>query len=130
MQQSNLALIKNEIPVGALVYNSKTNRVIAYDHNRELSENDPTAHAEILAIRKSCKILNQKRLDGLSLITNMEPCNLCLEAIKSARIKEVHYFFKNENPKRFNLKEPKLIKHDIQADNLVKHFFKLKRLKM
>ncbi|MAV81979.1 MAG: hypothetical protein CMI90_00765 [Pelagibacteraceae bacterium] len=128
LQQSKIAQSKNEIPVAALIFNPNTFEIIAFDHNKELSNNDPTAHAEILVIRKSCHILKQKRLDGLSMITNMQPCNLCLEAIKSSRIKEVHYIFENKNPSRKNIKNPKLIQHKIEADNSIKNFFKIKRI--
>lgn len=128
-QQSELALSSNEIPIAALVYDPNNFKIIAYDHNRELSTYDPTAHAEILVIRKSCNFLKQKRLDGYCLVVNVAPCLLCLEAIKSARIKEVHYFFSNDNPERINIKKPKLIMHKIDEVNFLKVFFKKKRLK-
>lgn len=119
----------NEIPIAALIYDPVKYKVITYDHNRELSTYDPTAHAEILAIRKACSILKQKRLDGYAMIVNVAPCLLCLEAIKSARIKEVHYLFSNHNPERKTIKLPKLIQHNSEEENLLKFFFKEKRLK-
>ena len=120
---------ENEIPIAALIYDPIQFKIIAYDHNRELSSNDPTAHAEILAIRKACNILQQKRLDGYSMIVNVAPCAFCLEGIKSARINNVHYFFTNNNPDRTNIAQPNLIKHAEICENLVKRFFKKKRLK-
>ena len=71
----------------------------------------------------------QKRLDGYSLIVNIAPCLLCIEAIKSARIKEVHYLFPNNNPERKTITQPKLIQHSSKNENLLKIFFKKKRLK-
>ncbi len=120
---------ENEIPIAALIYDPIKYKVIAYDHNREISSYDPTAHAEILVIRKACNILQQKRLDGYSMIVNVAPCFLCLEAIKSARIKEVHYWFSNNNPERKTIIKPNLIQHTIVGENLLKRFFKEKRLK-
>ena len=127
LQQCKLAESKKEIPVAALIYDPNTLKIIAFDHNKELLKNDPTAHAEILAIRKSCKILKQKRLDGLIMVTNMQPCDLCFEAIKSARLKEVHFIFKNNNPSRSSIKKPELIQHTQDIENIVKVFFKSKR---
>jgi tRNA(Arg) A34 adenosine deaminase TadA len=128
-QQCELAITENEIPIAALVYDPIDFKIIAYDHNRELSSYDPTAHAEILAIRKSCNILKQKRLDGYCMIVSVAPCFLCLEAIKSARIKEIHYFYPNDNPERKNISKTIMIKHEWEGENLLKKFFKEKRLK-
>ena len=81
LDQSQQALKKNEIPVGAVIYDPKKMTLISKAHNKELSSKDPTSHAEILCIRKACKKLNQKRLDGLIMITYLEPCNMCKEVI-------------------------------------------------
>lgn len=128
-QQCELAISINEIPIAALIYDPVDFKIIAYDHNRELSSYDPTAHAEILVIRKSCDLLKQKRLDGYCMIVSVAPCSLCLDAIKSSRIKEVHYMFTNDNPKRKNIMLPKIIKHKEDGENILKKFFKEKRLK-
>ena len=88
MKQSYIAYNKGEIPIGAVIFDPVSNKLISKAHNKELSDNDPTAHAEILCIRKACKKLNQKRLDNLELITYLEPCSMCKEVIKSARIKK------------------------------------------
>jgi len=96
LEQSHMAYDKDEIPIGAVIFDPKSNKLIAKAHNRELSDNDPTAHAEILCIRKACKKLNQKRLDNLELITYLEPCNMCKEVIKSARIKKVYFLLKKQ----------------------------------
>ena len=102
---------------------------ISKAHNKELSSKDPTSHAEILCIRKACKKLNQKRLDGLIMITYLEPCNMCKEVIKSARIKEVRFIFINQNPSRKTIKKILYQKLEINEENLVKIFFKKKRIK-
>jgi tRNA(adenine34) deaminase len=105
LDQSQQAFKKNEIPVGAVIYDPKKMTLISKAHNKELSSKDPTSHAEILCIRKACKKLNQKRLDGLIMITYLEPCDMCKEVIKSARIKEVRFVFSNQNPSRKTIKK-------------------------
>ena len=128
LDQSHQALKKNEIPVGAVIYDPKKMILISKAHNKELSSNDPTSHAEILCIRKACKKLNQKRLDGFSMITYLEPCDMCKEVIKSARIKEVKFIFENQNPSRKTIKRILFEKLNTNEENLVKLFFKKKRI--
>ena len=64
LEQSHMAYDKDEIPIGAVIFDPMSNKLVAKANNKELSNNDPTAHAEILCIRKACKKLNQKRLDN------------------------------------------------------------------
>ena len=128
LDQSHQALKKNEIPVGAVIYDPKKMILISKAHNMELSSNDPTSHAEILCIRKACKKLNQKRLDGFSMITYLEPCDMCKEAIKSARIREVKFIFSNQNPSKKTIKSILFEKLETNEENLVKLFFKKKRI--
>ena len=129
LRQSHKAMEKNEIPVGSVIFNPLTGLLVSKAFNSELRFKDPTAHAEILCIRKACKKLNQKRLDGLELITYLEPCNMCKEVIKSTRISKVYYLFKNDNPRRKTISNAKykLIKNN--SENLIKLFFKKKRIK-
>ena len=129
LKQSHQALKKNEIPVGAVIYDPKKMILISQAHNKEASSIDPTSHAEILCIRKACKKLNQKRLDGFSMITYLEPCDMCKEVIKSARIKEVKFIFENQNPSRKTIKRIFYEKLETNEENLVKLFFKKKRSK-
>ena len=128
LDQSHQALKKNEIPVGAVIYDPKKMILISKAHNKELSSKDPTSHAEILCIRKACKKLNQKRLDGFSMITYLEPCDMCKEVIKSARIREVKFIFNNQNPSRKTIKRILFEKLETNEENLVKLFFKKKRI--
>lgn len=76
-------------PFGAVIV--KDNKVIAIASNTTLKDNDPTAHAEINAIRETCKKLNTYDLDGCSLYTTGYPCPMCLSAIIWANIKNVYY---------------------------------------
>ena len=118
----------NEVPVGCVIADAK-GKIVGYGYNSSIKHNDPTSHAEILCIRKACKKLNQKRLDGLTMITYLEPCDMCKEVIKSARIKEVRFVFSNQNPSRKTIKKILYKKLETNEENLVKIFFKKKRFK-
>lgn len=74
-----------EVPVGALLI-GRSNEVLARDHNRSISRNDPTAHAEILVIRRAAKLLENYRLNGMTIVVTIEPCAMCMGAIVNARL--------------------------------------------
>ena len=76
-------------PFGAVVV--KDNKIIGYGNNKVLKEKDPTAHAEIIAIRDACKKLNTHDLTGCVIYSTSEPCPMCLSAIIWANIKEVYF---------------------------------------
>ncbi|MEY2465559.1 MAG: guanine deaminase [Verrucomicrobiota bacterium] len=76
-------------PFGAIVV--KGNKIVGRGSNQVTSGNDPTAHAEIVAIREACKKLKTFELDECELYTSCEPCPMCLSAIYWARLKRVYY---------------------------------------
>ena len=76
-------------PFGALIV--RNGKVIATGHNQVTSTNDPTAHAEIVAIREACKKLKTFHLADCELYTSCEPCPMCLSAIYWARLKKVYF---------------------------------------
>ena len=76
-------------PFGAVIV--KDDVVISKGHNKVISTKDPTAHAEIVAIREASRILNHFDLSGCELYTTCEPCPMCLSAIHWAKIKKVYY---------------------------------------
>jgi tRNA(adenine34) deaminase len=78
-----------EIPVGAVLL--KGDQVLAKDHNRCIELNDPTAHAEILVLRKGGKILRNYRLDETVLYVTVEPCPMCVSAMVHGRIRRLVY---------------------------------------
>ena len=78
----------DEVPIGAVVLDSEGNLIGASHNNREVS-NDPTGHAEILAIRQAASKLGDWRLAGCTLIVTLEPCVMCAGAIQAARIPKV-----------------------------------------
>ncbi len=76
-------------PFGAVVV--KDGKIIARGYNKVISSNDPTAHAEVVAIREACKVLNNFQLDGCEIYTSCEPCPMCMAAIYWARPERVYY---------------------------------------
>lgn len=76
-------------PFGAVIV--KDGQVIAKAHNQVLKNNDPTAHAEVMAIRLACEKLHTHDLSGCALYTSCEPCPMCLSASIWANIKEIYY---------------------------------------
>jgi tRNA(adenine34) deaminase len=78
-----------EVPIGAVVV--KDGRIISAAHNQPRSQSDPTAHAEILAIRAAAAALGNERLDGCELWVTLEPCPMCAGAISHARIAKLYY---------------------------------------
>jgi tRNA(Arg) A34 adenosine deaminase TadA len=80
----------NEIPVGAIIIDSKNN-IVSRKHNLCYTTKDPTAHAEILAIREACTILNTNNLSNCSIFVTLEPCAMCSIAISYSRIANIYY---------------------------------------
>ena len=80
--------LKGDVPVGALVVDDSGNTVGQGANLRE-QENDPTAHAEIVAIRNAAKKIGNYRLDGLTMVVTLEPCGMCAGAIAQSRIKKL-----------------------------------------
>jgi tRNA(Arg) A34 adenosine deaminase TadA len=78
-----------EVPIGAVIV--KDGVVIAEAHNTPRTDHDPTAHAEIMAIRAAAKVLGDERLTGCELWVTLEPCAMCAGAIAHARIARLYY---------------------------------------
>ena len=81
----------DEVPVGAIIFDSKTGKVIACAHNKTEHKKDVLAHAEMLAIRQASHKLNRKFLDGYSMYVTLEPCVMCAGAISWARLDAIYY---------------------------------------
>ena len=97
--EAKLSLAHNDIPIGALVISN--GEIIASRHNERELQGDPTAHAEVLAIRDAAIALGTSRLDGATLVTTLEPCPMCAGAALVARIS--HVVFGAEDPKAGSL---------------------------
>ena len=128
----------DEVPVGAVIV--KDGKIIARGHNLREKKNDPTAHAEIVAIRKACKKLKSWRLEGCTIYVTIEPCSMCAGTILWTRMQRVVYGA--NDPKggalgsSYNLFEVKNINHKVEITrgvlenrcaSLMTSFFRSKR---
>ena len=87
LREAQRAFDENEIPVGAVIVHE--NRIIGKGHNQREQLNDPTAHAEMIAITSASEFLNSWRLDQCTLFVTLEPCPMCAGAVLNARIPRV-----------------------------------------
>jgi tRNA(adenine34) deaminase len=87
LREAEIAASIGEIPVGAVIICNGA--IIARGHNTNRTENNPTRHAEIIAIESACQSLSNERLDGCTLFVTKEPCAMCAGAIIHSRIREV-----------------------------------------
>ena len=94
-------------PFGAIIVD-KDGNIIAVGNNEVLKENDPTAHAEIVAIRKACKKLETYDLSSCELYTTCEPCPMCLSAIIWANIHKIYYGCSKEDANAIGFKDEKI----------------------
>ena len=89
LKQAQIAGTSGEVPIGCVIV--REGQVIAEAGNRTLTDRDPTAHAEILAIRGAAHALSSERLVDCDLYVTLEPCTMCAAAISFARIRRVYY---------------------------------------
>lgn len=90
IDQAIAAAHRGEVPVGAVIVDPR-GQVIAQAGNQTRQDLDPTAHAEILAIRQACSVLGADRLVGCDLYVTLEPCPMCAAAISAARIARLYF---------------------------------------
>ena len=90
LAEARAAAARGEVPVGAVVADEK-GQIVARAGNRTRELHDPTAHAEILAIRQACAAAGSERLTGHTLTVTLEPCAMCATAISAARIARLYY---------------------------------------
>lgn len=89
LAQAEDAAQKGEVPIGAVLVDPANGDIVAKGHNLTITNHDPTAHAEIVAIRAACESLNSQRLIGLDLFVTLEPCTMCAAAISFSRLRRV-----------------------------------------
>lgn len=89
LAEARAAASRGEVPVGAVIL--RDGEIIARAGNRTRELNDPTAHAEILAIRAACNALDAERLNDADLYVTLEPCAMCAGAISFARIRRLYF---------------------------------------
>lgn len=95
LEEAQAAAHRGEVPVGAVVSDTG-GRVLARAGNRTLELNDPTAHAELLAIREAARLLGSERLVDCDLYVTLEPCAMCAAAISFARIRRLYFGAEDE----------------------------------
>ncbi|NNE98341.1 MAG: nucleoside deaminase [Pyrinomonadaceae bacterium] len=129
----------DEVPIGAVIIDHK-GTVLATQGNCTIGGNDPTGHAEVLALRKAGKKVNNYRLTGCTLYTTIEPCVMCAGALVNARIKRLVYGADDERfgavKTLFNICDNGSLNHQIEIQSgvlesecrrLMQEFFKEKR---
>ena len=138
LEEAKLAAAKGDVPVGAVVL--RNGEVVARRHNEREASNDPTAHAEVLALRDASALLGSWRLSDCTLVVTLEPCVMCAGATQSARIGRLVYgaanFEAGATASLYNvMSDPRLghnppVEHGVLADEsaaLLKEFFTSKR---
>jgi tRNA(adenine34) deaminase len=137
--EAQQAALEDEVPVGAILVSQK-GTVLARAHNQTIQQCDPTAHAEVLAIRSAAKILGNFRLLDTTLYVTIEPCIMCMGALLHARVSKIIYGAKD--PKWgaagscYDLSADRRLNHIIDVEGgvldkecraLMQTFFKAKR---
>ena len=120
-------------PFGAVIV--KDNKIISEGFNTVTLTNDPTSHAEIVAIRNACKVLNNFSLEGYDLYTTCEPCPMCLSAIYWARINKIYYANTRSDAQKIDfsdsmiyeelnktIKDRKISMHQMMREEAIKAF--------
>ena len=91
LAEAEAAAARGEVPVGAVIVDGSSGAVLAAAGNRTESEHDPSAHAEMLALRAAARRLGSPRLTGCDLYVTLEPCAMCSQAISFARIRRLYF---------------------------------------
>lgn len=127
LKLAKIAFEEDEVPVGAVV--TFGDKIIGKGYNQVEKLNDPTAHAEVLAITAACNYIGNKYLDQCTLYITLEPCMMCTGAIREAQIKKVIYAASDTSDRKSapNLFEIEGGLMEKEASDLVKLFFKKKR---
>lgn len=90
LDEARKAADRGEVPVGAVII-GPDGTVLAKAGNQVMADHDPSAHAEVIAIRQACKVLGSERLTGCALYVTLEPCAMCASLISQARIARLYY---------------------------------------
>ena len=91
MEYAKKAASLNEVPVGAVLVDEKSQKILSLRHNEIVNQNNPLKHAEILVIEESCKIKKSRYLNDTVIYVTLEPCAMCAAAISEARIKKIYF---------------------------------------
>ena len=109
-----MGIEKGQSPFGAVVVDRKTGEIVARAYNTVVKDNDPTAHAEVNAIRKAARKLKTYNLKGHVIFSTCEPCPMCFSAIHWANLDEVYFGATIEDAERCGFREIKLHNREIK----------------
>ncbi|MDC3090303.1 nucleoside deaminase [Paracoccaceae bacterium] len=140
IQQAKKAAERDEVPVGAIIQDA-SGKIIAKESNKTIELCDPTAHAEINAIRKACKERKDLYLNDCTMYVTLEPCSMCLAAIVNSRLKKLIYGLPSPKYGAFSLSHSpcrsieKLVKnteiyggfYQLEISQIMKDFFEDKK---
>ena len=139
---AKISFIKDEVPVGAVIFRDETYELISWSYNQMRTNKSSLDHAEMIALKDAMKRLQNERLTGCSMITTLEPCPMCAQAISYARLNNIIFSAEDtksggilNGPKIFESSschhKPDVIRiHDGEkSKKLLKKFFQLKRKK-
>ena len=122
LEQAEKARSRDEVPVGAVLIHE--DKIISEAYNQKESLNDPTAHAEILAIKEASQKLKSWRLNGATLYVTKEPCPMCAGAVVQARIERLVFGAKDDKAGAagtiFNLLQDKRLNHQVEISSGVR----------
>ena len=139
LEEAESGYRRGEVPVGAVLV--REGIVLAQDHNSPIATNDPSAHAEMLVLRKAAQVMGNYRLAGTELYVTIEPCIMCAGAIVHARVERV--IFGARDPKcgavvsLYNILDDKRLNHQVkitegilkeECGEIISRFFKEKRV--
>ena len=138
LKEARAARKKGEVPVGAVLV--LKNKVIGRGHNKSITHNDPTAHAEIIALRAASTKISNYRLNGSKIYVTVEPCPMCAGALVWARVSEIIFGAHDKKAgacgSLFNIANNKKLNHRIKITggvlekdcrSLIQKFFRKKR---
>ena len=91
LAEAEAAFAMGEVPIGAVVVDDRTGEIVARGHNMREAWKDATAHAEIIAVRAACRVLDRWRLSDCSLYVTVEPCPMCAGALLMSRVDRLFY---------------------------------------
>ncbi len=137
LREARAGFEEGEVPVGCVIV--KGGKILAKAHNQTERLKDPTAHAEIICIRESAKVLGDWRLEGCSVFVSLEPCIMCTYALVLARVKEVIFGATDERHggimSLYNLMDDGRLNHRVkwvyhplsECSELIREFFRRRR---
>ena len=125
LKEAKKSLKTDDVPVGAVIV--ENGRILAKSHNTKEKNKIVTRHAEVNAVEKACKKKKNWHLNDCEIYVTLEPCEMCMGAIKSARIKKVYYLVKRNKKNVLAVPKTIEIKEKNEGCEMLEYFFKNKR---